>query len=89
MKLVGKVALITGAGRGMGKAEALLFAREGADIAVNDIDPDTAKQTAEEVKKIGRRAIAIQTDVAEPSEVDTMIERVINELGGINILVNN
>lgn len=89
MKLEGKVALVTGAGSGIGEAIALLFAREGADIAVNDIDLPSAEKTADAVKKIGRRAIAIKADVAEPDEVDAMVGRVINELGGVHILVNN
>jgi len=89
VKLEGKVALVTGAGSGIGQAIALLFAREGADIAVNDIDLPSAEKTAEAVKKIGRRAIAIKADVAEPDEVDAMVDRVIDELGGVHILVNN
>jgi len=89
MKLEGKVALVTGAGSGIGQAIALLFAREGANIAVNDIDLTSAEKTAEAVKQIGRRAIAIRADVAEPKEVDAMVDRVISELGGVHILVNN
>lgn len=89
MKLEGKVALITGAGRGIGQAMALLFAREGADIAVDDIDLASAEKTAEEVRQLGRKAIAIKADVGEPGDVDMMVERTINELGGVHILVNN
>ena len=89
MKLEGKVALVTGAGSGIGQAIALLFAREGADIAVNDIELSSAEETADAVKKIGRRAIAVKADVAESDEVDAMVDRVISELGGVHILVNN
>lgn len=89
MKLAGRVALITGAGRGMGRAMALLFAAEGADIAVSDINLRAVEETANAVKQIGRRAIAIKADVSEVDEVDAMVERVIDELGGIQILVNN
>jgi len=89
MKLDGKVALITGSGRGLGQAMALLFASEGADIAVNDIDPVNAEETAKQITQMGRKAIAIKADVGEPDEVDMMVDRVINELGGIHILINN
>jgi len=89
MKLEGKVALVTGAGGGIGRATALLFAREGADIAVNDIDLSLAEETVEGVRQMGQRAIAIRADVAEAGEVDTMVDRVISELGGVHILVNN
>lgn len=89
MKLEGLAALITGAGSGIGEAIALLFAREGADIAVNDIDLPLAEQTAAAVKKMERHAIAVQADVSRADEVDAMVDRVIKELGGIHILVNN
>ena len=89
MKLEGKTALVTGAGSGIGEAIALLFAREGADIAVNDIDPASAEKTAEAVRKFGRRAIAVQADVADSSQVDLMVDRVITEFGGVHILINN
>jgi 3-oxoacyl-[acyl-carrier protein] reductase len=89
MKLEGKAALITGAGSGIGEAIALLFAREGADVAVNDIDLPAADRTAAAVEKIGRRAVAVQADVAKADEVDAMVNRVIGELGGVHILVNN
>lgn len=89
MKLAGKVALVTGAGSGIGKSIALLFATEGADIAVNDINLQAAMQTAEVIKQIGRKAITIQANVAEEKEVDMMVNRVVDELGGVHILVNN
>lgn len=89
MKLAGKVALITGAGRGIGQGMALLFAKEGADIAIGDLDLSSAEETAGEVRKIGRRAIAIKADVAESNDVDMMVDSVLSNLGGIHILVNN
>lgn len=89
MKLAGKVALITGAGRGIGRATARLFAREGADIAIGDIDLSAAEETAGEVREIGRRAIAIKADVAEAKDVDVMVDSVLSNLGGIHVLVNN
>lgn len=89
MKLEGKVALITGAGSGIGQATALLLAREGADIAVNDINLSSAERTTDTIRQMGRKAIALKADVAEENEVSAMVERAIKELGGINILVNN
>jgi NAD(P)-dependent dehydrogenase (short-subunit alcohol dehydrogenase family) len=89
MKLKGKVALVTGAGRGIGRAIALLFAKEGADIAVNDIEPVSAQETDRTIKQIGQRSIAIRADISEANEVEFMVNRVIQELGGVHILVNN
>ncbi|MFC1901430.1 SDR family NAD(P)-dependent oxidoreductase [Chloroflexota bacterium] len=89
MKLDRKVALITGAGKGIGRATALLFAEEGADIAISDIDLPAAEETAEKVRKIGRKALAIKADVAEAKDVDMMVDSVLSNLGGIHILVNN
>lgn len=89
MKLSGKVALVTGAGRGIGRAIAFALAAEGADIGVNDADLSSAEATAKAVKKLGRRAIAIEADVSEADQVEEMVNRVIDELGGIHILVNN
>jgi len=90
MKLQGKVALITGASRGIGKGIAEVFAEEGADVAVNYI---ASKQAAEEVaawiRSRGRRAIAVGADVARRAEVEAMLDRVWDELGPIDILVNN
>jgi NAD(P)-dependent dehydrogenase (short-subunit alcohol dehydrogenase family) len=67
----------------------LTFAREGADVAVNDINLDNAEVTASEVRALGRRSMAIRADVSKPNEVNQMVERVIREWGGIDILVNN
>jgi NAD(P)-dependent dehydrogenase (short-subunit alcohol dehydrogenase family) len=89
MKLQGKVALITGSGSGIGRATALLFAREGADIVVNDINLSPAEETAAMVNQIGKKAIAVKADVSEEKEVSAMVDRAIKELGGIHILVNN
>ena len=89
MKLERKIALITGAGSGIGEGISLMFAGEGADIAANDIDLAAAEKTANAVRKMGRRAIAIKADVAEATEVKAMVTRTIEELGGIHILVNS
>jgi NAD(P)-dependent dehydrogenase (short-subunit alcohol dehydrogenase family) len=89
MRLQGKTALITGSGSGIGRATALLFAREGADICVNDINLAGAQETVEMIKPLGRKAIAVKADVSEEKEVSAMVERMIKELGGVDILVNN
>ncbi len=88
MKLNGKVALITGGGQGIGQAIALVFAQEGADVAVNALHLSTAEDTAAKVRKLGRKAVAIETDVAEIKNVDRMVDRTLDELGRIDILVN-
>jgi NAD(P)-dependent dehydrogenase (short-subunit alcohol dehydrogenase family) len=89
MELEDHVAIVTGAGRGIGKAIALRFAREGADIAVVDIDPDTAAETAEAIRELGRRAVVRAADVSDSEDVRTAVTEIVRELGKIDILVNN
>ncbi len=90
MKLKGKVALITGAARGIGRGIAEVFADEGADVAVNDVDNMAqAEEVARGIRSNGPRAIAVRADVAKRADVEPMIEKVWNELGPIDILVNN
>jgi len=89
MRLDGKVAIITGAGRGIGRAIALALAREGADVAVNDVDLQSAEATANEVRKMGRCALPIKADVSKREEVIKMVETAIKAFGKIDILVNN
>ena len=89
MRLENKIAIVTGAGQGMGEAIALTFAREGAEVVVNDINLANAEKTAEEIKSLGKRALAIQADVSSWAEVNGMVERVIREWGGVDILVHN
>jgi NAD(P)-dependent dehydrogenase (short-subunit alcohol dehydrogenase family) len=89
LELEGKIALVTGAGSGIGKGISLAFAREGADVAVNDINLDTAEATASEARALGRRAMAVRADVSKQDEVNRMTEAVIREWGGVDILVNN
>lgn len=85
----GKVALVTGAGRGIGKGVALRLATHGADVIVNDLNLDTAEGTAQLVREKGRQAIAIQGDVSKSDQVNSMVERAVEHFGHIDILVNN
>jgi NAD(P)-dependent dehydrogenase (short-subunit alcohol dehydrogenase family) len=89
MKLRGKTALVTGAGRGIGRGIAEVFAREGAHVAVNDVDLQQADAVAKAIPANGTRAIAVKADVAKRAEVEPMFEKVWKELGPIDILVNN
>lgn len=89
-ELTGKVALVTGAGRGIGKAIALALARAGMDIAVNyRIRQDDAESVCAGIVASGRRALAIKADVSSPSEVVRMMEKVEKALGPVSVLVNN
>ncbi len=88
--LDGKVALITGGGTGIGRATALLFAGEGADVAVNYSRSQTeAETTADAIRALGRRALAVCADVSDDAAVHRMVEQVVTELGRLDILVNN
>ncbi|MBI3743807.1 MAG: SDR family oxidoreductase [Chloroflexi bacterium] len=89
MRLSGRVALVTGGGAGLGKGIALEMAKEGADVAIADIDESRAQQTAKEVRQEGRRAAAICADVSRRGDVDRMVGETINALGTVDILVNN
>jgi len=90
MQLSGKVALVTGAQQGIGRAIALACAAAGADVAINWLDDeDAARETAREVAATGRRAVTIQADMARLDEVREMVAATVAELGGIGILVNN
>ena len=87
VKLEGKIALVTGAGRGIGRGIAEVFAAEGADVAVNDLTE--ADEVVQALRATGRRAIAVAGDVSRRADVQPMIDRVWQELGPIDILVNN
>ena len=86
--LAGKVALVTGAGAGIGKAIALAMARNGAAVVVNDIN-DTGARTAEEIRQLGRESLFLRGDVSNRAEVDRMAAEAEQQLGRIDILVNN
>jgi len=87
--LSGKVALVTGAGRGIGLAIALRLAEYGADVIVSDIDADTAKTAAAEIEKLGRKAMAIPGNVAKFEDCQNIINAAAEAFGHIDILVNN
>ncbi len=89
--LKGKIVIITGAGSqiGFGKGTAMILANEGCDIIVGDMDISGAEQTAAEVKKLGRRAIAVKVDVTNSAEVKAMVDAALKEFGKIDILINN
>jgi NAD(P)-dependent dehydrogenase (short-subunit alcohol dehydrogenase family) len=87
--LEGKVAVVTGGGRGIGRAIAHAFAREGADLALAARTKEQIERTAEEVDQLGRRAVAIVADVSNEVAVRDLIEGTVRELGTVDILVNN
>jgi 3-oxoacyl-[acyl-carrier protein] reductase len=89
LNLTGKVAIVTGAGQGTGKAYCLAFAEEGARVVAADINAETAAQVAEEIKRNGGEAIASTVDVSKWEQVSKMVETTLKEFGQIDILVNN
>ncbi len=85
-----KIALVTGSARGIGRAIALDLARQGADIVVNYRSrPDAAQEVVEKIREMGRRALPVEADVADENRVKLMVDRAVEELGPIDILVNN
>jgi meso-butanediol dehydrogenase/(S,S)-butanediol dehydrogenase/diacetyl reductase len=88
-RLEGKVAIVTGGARGIGRGIALVLAREGADVAIADIDVENANRTATEVRALGHRASMVRADVSDSASAESCVARVIDELGRIDILVNN
>ena len=88
-ELQGKVALVTGGSKGIGRAIALAYADAGADVALAARGPEALEKTQREVEERGRRAIAVPTDVADEEQVRALVDRTAAELGGLDILVNN
>jgi NAD(P)-dependent dehydrogenase (short-subunit alcohol dehydrogenase family) len=89
MTLADRVAIVTGAGTGIGKAAALALARAGAHVAVVDIDAGLAKATADAIAGLGRRSLAVETDVGDVAAIDAMVRRVVAAFERIDVLVNN
>ena len=89
MQLQDKVAIITGAATGIGRATALLFAKEGASVVVADINEDDAQRTVADIEDKGGSAQFVQTDVSEAEGVQALMERSAEEMGGIDVIVNN
>jgi NAD(P)-dependent dehydrogenase (short-subunit alcohol dehydrogenase family) len=89
MPLADHVAIVTGAGNGIGRATALALARAGAHVAAVDVDAGSAKATADAVAAIGPRSLALDTDVGDLAAIDRMVQRVVATFGRIDVLVNN
>ena len=90
LSLAGKVAIVSGGSRGIGKAIALMFAEAGADVVVCSRNLDgRLESVAEEIRGLGRRSLAVSADIARPAEVDNLVQRTMAEFGAIDILVNN
>jgi NAD(P)-dependent dehydrogenase (short-subunit alcohol dehydrogenase family) len=89
MELQGQVAIVTGCGRGIGRATALELARMGADIVIAEVDAGGADKTAALVKDLGRRAVVARTDVTKRADLTAMVERARADFGRIDILINN
>ncbi len=89
MRLAGRVAIVTGGGKGIGRSYALGLAAEGAAVSVADIDGDATSAVAEEIRARGREAMPVLVDVADPASCRTMCEQTVHRFGGLDILVNN
>jgi len=90
MELEGKVAVVTGSGRGVGRSVALAFGREGADVVVNYAHSEkAAAEVVEEIKKMGRKSVSVKADVSKPAEAQALIKAAGDNFGRLDILVNN
>lgn len=89
MRLKDRVAIITGAGNGMGKADALLFSQEGAKVVVNDIRQEDIDSVVDEIKRQGGEALGYKADVTKFGEVEAMVQEAVNQYGKVDILVSN
>ena len=87
--LTNKVALVTGARRGMGKSHALALAKQGAKVAVTDINQEECQLVVDEIKSMGGEAIALKMDVSNKADIDAVFDEVLKQFGRLDILVNN
>ena len=86
--LAGRVAIVSGAGEGIGRSSALALARDGADVALGARRPDQLERVAEEVRALGRRALCVPTDIADPDRCHALVERTVDALGRLDAVVN-
>lgn len=89
MLLKDKTAIVTGSGRGIGRAIALAFAQHGADVVINDVNMENAQGVVKEIEALGRRSFAVQADVTNEAQVNDMIAACVSRFGKLDILVNN
>jgi 3-oxoacyl-[acyl-carrier protein] reductase len=89
MRLKDKVALVTGGARGIGRSIAMLFAKEGADIVIWDVNMQEAQKTCSDIEALGRKAMASQVDVTKYAEVEESVNKILDKFGKVDILVNN
>ncbi|HZG57982.1 glucose 1-dehydrogenase [Paenibacillus sp.] len=89
MRLAEKITLITGSGSGIGRSTALLFAREGATVIVNDLDAEKGRETVDEIAAAGGKAAFFKADVTNPEQVKAMVDAVVAQFGRIDVLFNN
>lgn len=89
MNLKGKVAIVTGARRGMGRTHALILAKAGARVVVSDISLEDCQEVVKEIEKAGGEGLAIKCDISQKAEVDEMVRKTVDEFGKVDILVNN
>ncbi len=87
--LLGKTAVVTGAGQGIGRAVTLLLAKAGADVVIADYNPQTAEAVSREVESLNRRSLVCPVDIGDVPAVETMFSKVVNQFGHLDILVNN
>lgn len=89
MKLENKVAVVTGAGKGIGKAVAIALAKAGADVLVNDLNLENANKTLAEIESLGQKGLAVSADISQHDQAKAMVEAARDTLGSVDILINN